>query len=279
MPVDEPTKAIDFRFRFRTAECLPEYIPEIKPEFAGWLDLYKMRDRVSAIPVERQVEMLLEAGCEAGVTCSVSHAANKTIYEINKKFPGVMYGFAAANALDGVSKACDALEQAFDEYGLLGLAIGPFSTGLPMDDRRNYPLFAMCERRGKIANIHSSLHFNRTKLMKLGDPFYLDKIAMDFPELKIIMSHAGNGFDSTPIAIAMRHPTIYLEYSGLHPRIVDEKMAHAMNGMFRNRILWGSEYPLFNYDCWQNWEGLLKPEVMPKFIRDNARKLLGSVPE
>ena len=272
-------QTIDFRFRFRTAACLPEYIPRVKPEFENWLDLYKIRDRISEIPVEQQFEMMTDAGVEKAVTCSTSHNTNRVIYDISKKLSGRICLFATANSLQGIKKAYYELEKAFDEYGAYGLALGPYSTGLPMDDRRNYPLYAITERRGKILNLHSSIHFNRTLPFELGNPKQLDQIAIDFPELKIIMSHAGNGFGDTPISIAMRHPTIYLEYSALHPSVISPEMKKAMNGMFRNRILWGSEYPLFNFDCWKNWETVVDPEIMPKFAYENAKHLLESVPE
>jgi len=270
-------KIVDFRIRFRTAFCLPEYIPSTIPGYELYIDHYKMRDRISEIPVQEQIELMLEAGIEKAVVCSPSLESNKIIYELSKRFPGRLCCFATANAKHGICSACDELKRAYEEYGFYGLSLGPYSTGLFMDDRRNYPLYAISESMGRIVNLHCSLHFNRKKSMKLGDPTRLDQIAMDFPEMNIVMAHAGNGFGDTPISVAMRHPTIYLDYSALRPHILGKNMLKAMNGFFQDRILWGSEYPLLSYDSWQEWEKYLKPEIMPKFLNANAVKLLSSV--
>ena len=268
--------AFDFRVRFRTAEGLPELIPNIGEEFSLWLDYYNMRGRISAIPEEEQIELMVKAGIEAAVVTPPNMRANEYVYKLTKRFPGKLFGFANANALRGTRVAYDTLKKCYEEYGFYGLNLGPYMTGLPMGDAKNYPLYTLTESTGKIAIIHSSLHYLRTNPMDLGNPVHLDQIAMDFPTMKIVMCHAGSGFGLAPLWMAQRHPTIYLEFSALGPKYIDKQVLMGMNGFLKKRILWGSDYPLMEFKQVEEWKNYLKPEVYPLFSRDNALALLAT---
>jgi hypothetical protein len=67
----------------------------------------------------------------------------------------------------------------------------PFMIGLPADDRHYYPFYAKCVELGVPLSIHTSANWTTGAINDLGHPRHLDPVARDFPELRIIMSHAG----------------------------------------------------------------------------------------
>lgn len=50
-----------------------------------------------------------------------------------------------------------------------------------------------------------------------SQPKFIDEIAVDFQEFKIIVSHGENGFSAPILAVAQRHLNIYLEFRALTP--------------------------------------------------------------
>src|SRR6201981_1882813 len=54
---------------------------------------------------------------------------------------------------------------------------------------------------------------------KYGDPIYLDDVAVDFPQLKILMAHGGRPlWMDTAFFLVRRHPNVYLDISGIPPK-------------------------------------------------------------
>ena len=266
--------AIDFRVRLRTEEGCPEILPVVRPEYARYIPVYNMQDRLSPLAIDEQIGMHDAAEIEKAVLCSPSVETNQWIYEQVHTHPDKFVGFSAINPMRGVGRCFSEAMRAFDDYGFPGLSTSPYASGVPMDDRRMYPIYALAEERKKIVIIHSSLHFNTSTSFDLGNPAHMDQVAIDFPKLKIVMSHAGSGFGLTPLWIAQRHENIYLEFSALRPKYIQREIMMALNGFLKNRVLWGSDYPCLAFDSWNDWKEYVKPEVFPKFIYENAKKLL-----
>ena len=77
----------------------------------------------------------------------------------------------------------------------------------------------------------------------------MDEIAIDFPNLKLVISHAGNGFGVLGLAVAQKHPNIFLEFSALWPQYLPEATIQAVNSYLRDRCLFGTDYPLVEFDA------------------------------
>jgi predicted TIM-barrel fold metal-dependent hydrolase len=77
---------------------------------------------------------------------------------------------------------------------------------------------------------------------RLGDPILVDDVAVDFPELKIILAHGGRPiWMRAAIFVARRFPNVYLEVSSIPPQSLLEyfppleKMA--------SKVLFGTDWP------------------------------------
>ncbi len=77
---------------------------------------------------------------------------------------------------------------------------------------------------------------------KYGDPIYVDDVAVDFPKLRILLAHGGRPlWMDTAFFLLRRHPNVYLDISGIPPRILLkyfprlEEIAH--------KTLFGSDWP------------------------------------
>jgi hypothetical protein len=82
---------------------------------------------------------------------------------------------------------------------------------LPPDNRRYYPLYAECVELG----IPFCLQVGHTGPLcpsESGRPIpYLDHVALEFPELKIVAGHIGYPWTAEMIALATKYPNVYID--------------------------------------------------------------------
>jgi predicted TIM-barrel fold metal-dependent hydrolase len=93
--------------------------------------------------------------------------------------------------------------------------------------------------------------------------------------MKLVMSHAGVGFGGLALAIAQRHPNVYLEFSAIKPRHLPAPFIKAINSYLRDRVLFGSDYPLIEFSIVEEWKKIVDEKNHDRFFHDNAAQLLG----
>ena len=112
-----------------------------------------------------------------------------------------------------------------------------------------------------------------------GQPQHIDEIAVDFPELKIIVSHGGNGFGPPILAVAQRHPNVYLEFSALNPAYMAPEFLYAANTYLRDKCIFGTDYPLVDFNvAIGHWKKVLREDVQELFFRQNVLDALYKTP-
>ena len=102
------------------------------------------------------------------------------------------------------------LEHAITDLGMVGLTLWPCFQQMFCNDRRYYPLYEKCVEHDVVFESHCSVNFSQTKRMDLAHPKYLDEVACDFPELKIIADHGGWPWINEVVAQAWRHYHFYI---------------------------------------------------------------------
>src|SRR5436309_3423813 len=110
------------------------------------------------------------------------------------------------------------VERLVRDGGLRGLAMAAFRERLPANDRRYYPLYAKCVELGIPVRLYTSMSYATDRPYDLGHPRYLDDVAVDFPELTIIAGLGGWPWVNEMVALARRHPNLYIDTSAHRPR-------------------------------------------------------------
>ena len=67
--------------------------------------------------------------------------------------------------------------------------------------------------------IHTSINFIANRKIDYGRPIYLDEVACDFPDLIIVANHGGWPWVNEMIAVAWKHPNVFIEMGGISPNI------------------------------------------------------------
>jgi predicted TIM-barrel fold metal-dependent hydrolase len=77
------------------------------------------------------------------------------------------------------------------------------------------------------------------------------------------------------IAMAVKHPNVFLGASGHAPRYWDPSMVRFINSRGQDKVMWGTDYPLLGHkEALEQIEQLgLKEEAKRKLLRDNAARV------
>ena len=112
--------------------------------------------------------------------------------------------------------------------------------------------------------------------LKYSNPMYIDDVAVDFPDMPIILAHPSFPWQDEALAVATHKPNVYIDLSGWSPKYFPSNLIQYTNTLLKDRILFGSDYPVITPDRWlADFAQLaIKPEVRPKVLKENAVKLL-----
>lgn len=273
----KPKKVIDSRVRLRTKQLLKAWTTDLKPFFRDYINWYRMEERLTEMPVEELIALAVESDVERMVVCGGNIEDNKHIMELSGSFDEII-PVAGVNLADGIRRAVDSICYYVDA-DFRAINMTPFMMKLRANNKRLYPIYSFCEQLNIPIIVHGSIHYWRGAYLWDSHPKYLDEVAVDFPEMKLIISHGGNGFGPSVLAVAQRHPNVYLEFSALRPDYMAPEFIHAANTYLKKKCMFGTDYPLIEFaQGIQFWSEAIKEDVLEYFFYKNVQDALFSKP-
>jgi predicted TIM-barrel fold metal-dependent hydrolase len=229
------------------------------------------------------IERTLITGFDEHSSCNETFIPNGLVAGIADRHPDRFVPFAGVDPLEGMT-AVRELERLVRDHGFRGLSLRPFMIGLTADDRRYYPLYAKCAELEVPVSIHSSANWTTVAVSDLGHPRHIDVVAADFPELRVVMSHAGYPWVLESVLLAWKYPNVYLELAAHRPRYICqpgtgwEPLLRFGQSTIREKVLFGTGWFLLNRAPAQivdEFRALpVEPDVMELWLRGNAEALL-----
>lgn len=152
------------------------------------------------------------------------------------------------------------------------------------NDRAYYPLYEAIEATGLPALFHTGQTGvgagepgGRGVRTKYANPMALDDVAVDFPELTIILAHPSFPWQDEALSVALHKPKVYIDLSGWSPKYFPANLVQYANTLLRHKVLFGSDFPVITPDRWlADFERLpIKEEVRPLILKENAARLFG----
>jgi uncharacterized protein len=113
--------------------------------------------------------------------------------------------------------------------------------------------------------------------LKYGNPMHVDDVAVDFPDMPIILAHPSFPWQDEAISVCMHKPQVYIDLSGWSPKYFSPTLVQYANTLLKQKVMFGSDYPLLTPDRWlADFEKLpMRDEVRPLILKENALRLLG----
>jgi predicted TIM-barrel fold metal-dependent hydrolase len=248
-------------------------------------DSLRRWQRMAEVPEKFPVEATIAAMDTCGVTQALVSAwygphgpllSNDFVADCVAKFPDRLVGICSVN----LSKPMDAvrdLRRCVKERGFKGLRLLPWLWQLPPNDRRYYPLYAECIELG----VPFCLQVGHAGPLCPSDPGrpipYLDEVACEFPELKIVGGHIGYPWTQEMIALATKYPNVYIDTSAYKPSRYPPEFVQYLKAHGGKKILFGSNYPMIQPgECLREVDSLeLSEETRNLFLWGNAARVFG----
>lgn len=169
------------------------------------------------------------------------------------------------------------LQRLVDEFEFKGIKIYPPYQHHYPNDARMYPLYAKAQELGMPVLVHTGSSVFKGARIKYADPLLLDDVAIDFPEMTILLAHSGRPFwYEQAFWLARRHENVYLEVSGLPGKKLLEYFPRLEE--IHQKVVYGSDWP-GNPDLNRNVEAIQKLPISEtakeSILHNNAAAILG----
>jgi predicted TIM-barrel fold metal-dependent hydrolase len=208
---------------------------------------------------------------------------NEEVAEVAAANADVMIPFASVDPGRGRAGVQSA-RRLIDAHGVKGFKVHPSVQEFFPNDRRAYGLYEVIAE----ARLPLIVHTGHTGVgagtrggggvrLKYSHPMFLDDVAVDFPEMPIVMAHPSFPWQDEAISVALHKPNVYIDLSGWSPRYFPTQLIQYANTLLKEKMLFGSDFPAITPDRWlADFEKIdIRPEVRPLILKANAARLLG----
>ena len=280
-----PVKAIDAVVNIQTEEALSFRPSDRRIFYVEKLGIDE--GTFTGIRHEEMLRRMDEAGIEKAFLIAPKigrkglpaayHVPYQIVVDAVKKYPDRFYGLAGIDPFEGMS-GVRALEQAINEFGFIGAHVYPHWFELAPDHAKYYPFYAKCVELDVPIQMQvgQSLIYSPTSPMRsVGQPITIDTVACDFPELKIIGIHIGIPWHEEMIAMAWKHPNVYIGCDAHAPKHWPESFIKYINSYGQDKVIFGTDFPVIDFSRAMDDIAAhgFKPEVLAKLLRYNVERI------
>ncbi|MBV8693843.1 MAG: amidohydrolase [Actinobacteria bacterium] len=174
------------------------------------------------------------------------------------------------------------IERLHREFGIRAVSLAPamMNPQVPIDDKRAYPVYAKCVELDLAVFITVGVPGPRVP-MAAQRVELLDEVCWFFPELRIVMRHGAEPWDDLAVKLMLKWPNLYYSTSAFAPRRYPQSIIDYANTRGADKVMFAGYYAVgLTWDrIFTELDQLqLKDDVWPKFLRDNAYRVLGLAP-
>ncbi|HEX7380968.1 MAG TPA: amidohydrolase family protein [Nevskiaceae bacterium] len=209
--------------------------------------------------------------------------SGEEIARIAAEHPDVVLPFVSVDPHRG-AEGVRAARRFIEEHHVRGFKFHPSQQAFYPDDRMCYPLYeVLAEHR-----VPALFHTGQTAVgrglpggggirLKYSNPMHLDDVAVDFPDMPIILAHPSFPWQEEAISVALHKPQVYIDLSGWSPKYFPPILVQYMNTLLKDKMLFGSDFPALTPERWlRDFDQLdVKPGVRELILKGNAMRLLG----
>ena len=173
-----------------------------------------------------------------------------------------------------------------EEHGVRGFKFHPSLQAFWPSDRLAYPLFELINDAGLTAVFHSGqTGLGRTLpggggvRLKFSNPMFLDDVAVDFPNMNIVIAHPSVPWQSEALAVCLHKQNVFIDLSGWSPKYFPDELVHYANTLIKHKVMFGTDFPLMTPERWTEdfAQRGFRDEVVEGIMKGNAARMLGLI--
>ncbi len=241
---------------------------------------------------EASSEVLLKEMNDASIEKAVLHSEwefedatqlNDEVSRLTNKYADRFFGAVSVDPRKGVSESVKEFTKAVRNTKCVGLSLQPAFFDMLPSDARLYPLYQSCVEYEIPLWLHTGINYAPNHSMEADRPLHLEKILLDFPDIRLVACHSGWPWIGELCAIARKFfPRVFLEIGGIAPKYIfasgtgwDPFFQYA-NSLLQDQVLFGTDWPAISFHraVKEIKESSLKEEVKCKILHENGQRLI-----
>lgn len=244
-------------------------------ELRGGVSDEWMVEKMDKANIDRSLIMATRCGTE-GLPYSFAIPYDR-VAKMCEAFPDRFSGLAGIDPTR-IAKGVQELEYGVKNLGFVGAHLYPHWFEMAPDHAKYYPFYYKCCELDVpiMMQIGHCLDYNRDRVLpSVGRPITLDRVAIDFPDLKVIGIHLGWPWAEEMIAMAYKHANVYMCADAYGPKHWPKEYVHFLNSFGVDKCMFGTDWPVVDFERARREidEFGLREESAKKFFRNNAIKL------
>ena len=193
----------------------------------------------------------------------------------------IVMAFASVDPMRGADAVKEA-RRLIASGGIRGFKLHPPLQQFHANDKAAYPFYEVVAEAKLPVIFHTGHSGIGTGMpggggvrLKYGNPMDIDDVAVDFPDMPIIMAHPSFPWQDEAISVCLHKPQVYIDLSGWSPKYFSPILIQYANTLLKKKMLFGSDYPLITPDRWMaDFAAIaIRDEVRPLILKENAAKL------
>jgi hypothetical protein len=211
-----------------------------------------------------------------------SPVSNDEIAELAAENADAIIPFASIDPARGAEGVAEA-RRLLQDKGVKGFKFHPSLQGFHPNDPTAYPLYEVIAEHKVPAIFHTghtgvgaNVRGGGGIRLKYSNPMDVDDVAVDFPDLPIVLAHPSFPWQDEALSVALHKPNVYIDLSGWSPKYFPANLIQYANTLLKHKMLFGSDYPMITPDKWlADFEKAgFRDEVRPLILKENAARLL-----
>ena len=248
--------------------------PRERPRMPEIIEIYR----------EQQIAFcMFTVDCESGI--GAKRVSNYEVAEMANRNDDICIPFASIDPHKGKLGAREARDL-IENHGVKGFKFHHIMQNIEPAAQVGYPIYEVINEYKLPAIFHTGhsgmgtgMHGGGGVRLKYGQPMLVDDVAVDFPDMKVILAHPSWPWVDESLSMALHKDNVFIDLSGWSPKYFQPQIIQYANTQLRKKMLFGSDFPLIHPQKWLDAAKQVgfKDEILPGIMKDNAARVLGLV--
>jgi hypothetical protein len=203
-----------------------------------------------------------------GIAREGEDAPNDATATFVRAYPEKLIGFLSVHPHD--PGCLEEMERGVSDLGLRGVKLGPNYQNFDPLGEDAFRVFQRAQELGLPIVFHTGTSPVQMADLDYAHPRHFDRIAIAFPNLRMVLAHMSHPWQATAIAVIRKHPNVYADISALfyRPWSFYNCMRLAEEWGVLHKLLFGTDYlvstPQENLDVLRNPNRILEGTHLPR---------------
>jgi uncharacterized protein len=239
---------------------------------------YMFKDVPKDLPTDDPISVTLHEMDKYGIEMGLIGVSDATSRLALKRHPDRFVASGNIPDPNDVTGSVRALRQEYEEFGIKATGVFPAGTfpQVAIDDPKMYPIYQTCVDLDIPIFCTAGVPGPRLKYAP-QEVSKIDVVMYDFPDLVFVTRHGCEPWEKLAWKLMLKWPNLYYSTSAFAPKHYPQEIINYANTRGADKIIYAGYFPM-GLSLERIFTDMphvpFKDEVWPKFLHENARRVL-----